>query len=345
VIVWLGWVALGQVGRGDFLIFRRAGNAVLHGHSPYVEPTVKLLAANDRFVYPTPAAIPFIPFAVMPLKVSMVLFFALSVAATLASLWLLDVRDWRCYGAGLVGVPVLSSLFFGTIGPFLLLLCAAGWRLRHRTVAGVPLALAAGAKLFLWPLLLWLLVTRRFRALRAALLTIAVTLSVWAAVDMDGLQRYPQTVRILNEVQRWNSFSVQSLLVTLHASGRLSEVVGGLVLVAAATAIALLRRRGDAVTFAAAVLAALIATPILWMHYLMLLLAPIAVMRPRFAPLWLLPLVLVAVPHPESVGVLWRIIFVLAVLGFTVAWTVSRQGPIGRVASRDGGYAATASSA
>ena len=63
-VLWLVWAVYGHGGGGDFAIFRRAGRAVLHGHSPYVNPTLKLLAANDRFVYPTPFALPFVPFAV-----------------------------------------------------------------------------------------------------------------------------------------------------------------------------------------------------------------------------------------------------------------------------------------
>ena len=66
--LWLVWFVYGHGGGGDFAIFRRAGRAVLHGHSPYVHPTLKLLAANDRFVYPTPFALPFIPFAAAPEK-------------------------------------------------------------------------------------------------------------------------------------------------------------------------------------------------------------------------------------------------------------------------------------
>ena len=58
--LWLVWGVYGHGGGGDFAIFRRAGRAVLHGHSPYVPPTLKLLAANDRFVYPTPFSLPFI---------------------------------------------------------------------------------------------------------------------------------------------------------------------------------------------------------------------------------------------------------------------------------------------
>lgn len=36
----------------------------------------------------------------------------------------------------------------------------------------------------------------------------------------------------------------------------------------------------------------LLATPISWLHYFALLVIPLAIVRPRLSPLWLLPLVL-----------------------------------------------------
>ncbi len=326
-VLWLAWFMYGNGGGVDFAIFRVAGWAVLHGHSPYVHPTLKLLAANDHFVYPTPFALPFVPFAVMPEHIGAVCFLVLSVAAVLASIWLLGVRDWRCYGASVLAAPVFGALGVGSIGPFLLMLCALGWRFRSRTVAGVPLALAAAAKLFLWPVLVWLLVTRRFRAFAASLATIAATLALWAAIDPGGMRGYPQTVRLLNDVQRWKSYSVQSLLISLHLSGEIGEFVAGAVAVGVVGALVLLRRRGDEATFAAAVVGSLIATPILWNHYLVLLVAPIALARPRLAPLWMLPLVLWVTPHPESVGVVWRIVLVLAVIALVAVQTVRRSSP------------------
>jgi hypothetical protein len=338
VFLWLAWFVYGHGGGGDFAIFRRAGRAVLHGHSPYVHPTLKLLAANDRFVYPTPFALPFIPFAVAPERTAAVAFLILSVAAVLASVWLLGVRDWRCYGASLLGVSVIGALGVGSIGPFLLLLCALGWRFRNRTVAGVPLALAAAAKLFLWPVLVWLLVTRRFRAFAACVATIAATLVLWASIDAGGMRRYPQTIRLLNDAQRWKSYSVQSLLISFHVPASTSELVAGALVVAVVVALVLLRQRGDEVVFSAAIVSALIATPILWNHYLVLLLAPIALARPRLAPLWVLPLVLWVTPHPESLGIVWRIVLVLAVIALVAIQTVWR-GPRRSLTERLGGLA------
>jgi hypothetical protein len=58
-----------------------------------------------------------------------------------------------------------------------------------------------------------------------------------------------------------------------------------------------LGRRGDERrAFAAAVLAALASTPILWQHYLVILLVPLAVCRPRLSAAWLLPVLLWLAP-------------------------------------------------
>ena len=49
---------------------------------------------------------------------------------------------------------------------------------------------------------------------------------------------------------------------------------------------------GDRRAFAVAVVASLVATPLVWMHYLLLLYVPIALYRPRLSGLWFLPLLL-----------------------------------------------------
>jgi hypothetical protein len=46
----------------------------------------------------------------------------------------------------------------------------------------------------------------------------------------------------------------------------------------------------DRVSLSVVLAAALVLTPILWLHYLVLLLVPIALARPRLSPLWLVPL-------------------------------------------------------
>ena len=44
--------------------------------------------------------------------------------------------------------------------------------------------------------------------------------------------------------------------------------------------------------------ATLALSPIVWLHYLVLLLVPLAIMRPRFSAIWLLPVLLWVSPKP-----------------------------------------------
>jgi hypothetical protein len=312
-VTWLAWFVSGHGGGGDFAIFRHAGERVLHGHSPYVAPTAGLLAANDRFVYPTPFAFPFVPFALVSEHVGAVVFLLCSVAAIVAALRLLGLADRRCYGAAILSMPVFGALGVGAVGPFLLLLVAAGWRRRDGLSGGILLAVAAATKLFLWPLLVWLVVTRRIRGAAAAAATLAMIAGVWAIVDLHGLRLYPETVRVLNEVQRWKSYSPQTLALSLGLPARAAVPLA--VAVALAGSLVIFRARGnERRSFALAAIVALVATPILWLHYLVLLFVPLALLRPRLSPVWALPAVLWMTPHPESLGSVWRIVLVLAIV-------------------------------
>ena len=57
------------------------------------------------------------------------------------------------------------------------------------------------------------------------------------------------------------------------------------------------RQGDDERSFFAAIGAALALSPIVWLHYLVLLAVPLAIARPRFSPLWLLPIVLWVCPR------------------------------------------------
>ena len=53
--------------------------------------------------------------------------------------------------------------------------------------------------------------------------------------------------------------------------------------------------------------AALALSPIVWLHYFVLLLVPIAVVQPTFAPLWLVPALFWVTPYEEHFRDRWRI--------------------------------------
>jgi alpha-1,2-mannosyltransferase len=309
-------------GRVDFPIFRAAGNAVWHGRSPYVTPTPALLASDSHFVYPTPFALPFVPLALLPGQVATGVYFVLSACAIAGALWLVGVRDVRCIGLGLAGLPAVQALALGTIDPWLLLLLAIGWHGRKSARGGIALAVAAAAKLFLWPVLLWLLATRRWRSAIGSGVTLLSIGIVWALLDPSGMRTYPQTVRVLNDVQRPKSDSLQSLAFSLGVH-RTEPLVALVSLAAAAAVVCAAQRFDDRRSFAVAVAGALLATPILWLHYLVLLLVPIGLSRPRLGMIWFLPLVFVVAPRPAAGGSVWQILLVLASLSVAAALTSS----------------------
>ena len=331
--LWIPAVALGFAcwyelrARGtlqDFGIFRAAALAVVHGDSPYVAATPEALAHFDKFVYPPVSALLFVPVAELPSEVGRGLVFAGGLVAIVCALRLLQVEDWRCYGVALVSTPAINSLALGALTSFLFLGAAVAWRYRDRTVvAAVAVACTAVLKLWLWPLVIWLLATRRWRsALVCAGVGTALVLGGWAVIDFAGLRSYPTLVHVLERIEAPASYSVVALI---GVGGSAETAVTAVLVVVLAAAVVLAARAsdGDRRAFAAAVLAAVVATPLLWLHYLLLLYVPIALYRPRLAPLWFLPLLLWLTPSAHSQGVTWRIAVTLAVVGVVALQTAA----------------------
>jgi len=313
---------------GDFPIFRAASKAVLQGHSPYVAPDPHALANFDTFVYPPAAAFLFSPLAVVPYTAAKVLIVVLGFATALAALRLLDVRDWRCYGVAAVSAPVVNSVALGAFTSFLLLGCAATWRYRGRPgVTGAIASLTATAKLFLWPLGVWLLVTKRIRATVVfALVTVALVVGGWAAIGFAGFHDYPHLLRLLSGLEAHKSFSIVALL---KVSGATSTALSVLLVVAVVASVVAAARGedGERRAFAVAVLGTLVATPVVWMHYYALLFVPIALYRPRLSAIWLAPVALWLVPSTYSEGVTWRILLGLGTVGLVGACVLGAHGP------------------
>ena len=84
------------------------------------------------------------------------------VLVALAIPYVLDVRDWRCYGLVLLWPPVISAIQTANLTLWLALAAAVTWRYRERVFpAAVAIGLTLAAKFFLWPVVVWLAATRR----------------------------------------------------------------------------------------------------------------------------------------------------------------------------------------
>jgi hypothetical protein len=221
----------------------------------------------------------------------------LSLAAVGLALWLLGVRDWRCYALTAVFPFTRSAIDLGTVAPVLLLALAAAWRCRDRLAsAGAAAGVAIALKLFLWPLAVWLLLTQRLRAAAAAAgFALLLVLGPWAAIGFAGIGGYPGLLHRLSSEEATSSYSIVALAVRAH----LPEAVGvalSIVLAGALIAAAVWaardkgpRRHRDVAVLTLALAAGLAASPIVWVHYFLLLLVPLALSRPRLSALWFVP--------------------------------------------------------
>ena len=211
----------------DFHALWNAGRDVLHGASPYPPATRAALGGQQAFVYPAPAAVAAVPFALLPFTAASVTFELVSIAAVLLALWVVGVRDWRCYGLAFLSRPVLHGLSLGAVTPLLTLGLAITWRWRDRRwIAGGAVAALIVLKVFLWPMLLWLAFTRRNAAARSSPSRSRRDdrSSVGRVIGFDGLRTYPHLLNLLSRVLEGRSYSVTALgLVTRCGSDRGAE--------------------------------------------------------------------------------------------------------------------------
>jgi alpha-1,2-mannosyltransferase len=249
------------------------------------------------YVYPPLLAELLVPFTFLPTDVAAFLAFLISVASVLGALAVVGVRDVRCYAAVVIWAPGWNAFEMANVTAVLALAVALVWRYRDSTW---PSASALGAalvlKLFLWPLLVWAAVTHRVRlAAGAVLVGASLALVSWGVIGFAGFTSFPDQ---LGEIEFEESYSLVGMSSALGLGTTAGYIASALVGAALLAAVVLLARRGDEVaSFACAIAAALAFSPVVWLHYLVLLAVPLGIARPRFSALWLLPIVLWVCPR------------------------------------------------
>jgi hypothetical protein len=312
-----------------------AGLRILHGLSPYPDPHSPAVLLDGRpgagvetMLYPAFGALLYAPFALLPHVAADVIFTLLTLAAVPLTLHLLGVRDWRLYGLVFLWPPVVSGWQTANVTLLLGLGVAALWRHRDRAwIAGLILAALVSVKLILWPLALWLLATRRYAALAYMFVAgIALNAAAWGILGYNELPRYLHVLRAVDNAAAGRAYSTVSLARHVGASSAVATTVGVVIATLAALACFAVGRRGrDRDSFAMCVGVALLATPIVWLHYFALLLLPLALLRPRFGPLWLAPLVLIVCPPTGPAS--WQIELALSVTAALIVVPLCLGGP------------------
>lgn len=281
-----------------------AAKRLLDGANPYAV-TRSQVTAGLGFVYPALSALLFAPFALLSNSAASVIDMLLELACVPAVLWTLKVRDWRVYGVVMLSLPVFDGWQSGNLTLPLALMVSLVWRHRDRAwAAGLLAAAAISIKPFVWPLGLWLLATRRWKAAAWVLASgLCLNLLAWGLVGFNEISTF---LRLSSEDTKALWQQGYSMLAVAHHLGwgrSAGELL--LLLTSVATAAILIymgavkRREQDALVIA--VMLMLLASPLLWAHYFALLLIPIALSYPRLGAIWVLPILMWPMPPRQPV--------------------------------------------
>ena len=303
-------------------VYVPAGERVLDAVSPFPAVDDPVLTQNGAYVYPPLAALLAVPLTLLSDSWLQVVGVLGSVAALFGAIWLLGIRDLRCYAAFALWPPTILAWQNANLSVLVVLACALAWRFRNSWErAGVAMAVGIALKVLLWPLAVWFLATRRvWTAAVAVSLTATLVLLSWAAIDFRGLMAYPALLERLTEIETVNTpgVSIFSAAVELGAPSLVAHgfALGtGVLLLAGCILYA--RKGDDRASFTLALVAVLAFTPIVWLHYLTLLAVPMAIYRPRISAGWVIPLAfwLYAVPGwPFELRKLFAVLIVALVV-------------------------------
>ena len=284
-------------------VYVPAAERIQEGDTPFPSSDDPVWQGHQAYVYPPLTALLALPYTALESPALEYAGVVTAMAILLLAPWLVGVRDPRCYAVFALWPPTMTTWQNANVSALLVLTCALAWRFRDSwPKEGVALGIGIGLKLLLWPLGFWLLATRRLGALvAAAVASVLAIIGSWAAIGFKGFLEYPDLLRMITDIESENghSISVYSAGLAVGAPSAVAHVLSAAVALAfAAGAIVCGRRDDDRASFLLALLAALAFAPIAWLHYLTMLVVPIAIFRPRLSGLWLTPLLfwVIAIP-------------------------------------------------
>jgi hypothetical protein len=288
--------------------YYRAAVHALHGISPYQQPQWAM-RNGAAFVYPALSAVVFAPFGLLSMTTSTQIYMYLGFLLGPLTLAVLNVRDRRVYAILLLWLPFQAAWEVGNVSLPLAFMAALAWRYRDRPmVAGLLVAAAISIKPFVWPLGLWLLATRRWKAAAWVFAWgLALNLLAWWIVGFDQIHTFLR-MSSQDAGQFWrDGYSVTAFVHDLGGGRSLGEVVtfAG----AAGLCVTILRfgwRGRERQALAATTVLMLVASPIVWSHYFIVLLVPVAIFRPKLSWVWAVPMLMWVCPQ-STTAVGWQV--------------------------------------
>lgn len=266
----------------DFLAYHQAAVRLLNGQ-PLYDMSFTATGGFGLFYYP-PTFAPFLlPFGLLDGLTATWVWTAISLAvflvgvAALPTSW--TIRWWIVFLAGW-SFPFVYAVKLGQVGPILFGLFALGWRWSdHPRWLGVTGALGAAIKIQPGLVLGWALLTGRWRAVVIGGLTL-LALAIVATL-LAGVGAWTDFLNLLRTVSDPITTEHNFTPGAVAFQSGLSREAAALVqvvstILAVAITIAGVRWATDEASYLMTVVASQLVSPILWDHYAMLLLLPVA---------------------------------------------------------------------
>jgi alpha-1,2-mannosyltransferase len=289
----VAWFAARHFSPDDLVVYRSTARALLDGRNSYTDG---LAGTRLPSTYTPFSAIPFVVLSAVPLAAAM---FAWTFAS-LASLWFLvgravamvwpdlDVDRRRAASfatcvLAVLSVPVSWTLSYGQINLVLIAIVVGDvTRRRPSRWQGVWVGIATAFKLTPGIFIVYLLVTRRFRAAATASASFAATIVVgWIVMPagsrsfwLDGVGTDPRNnsptylsnTSILGTIGRWIGYgAARPAWIVLAVP---------VLMVGSAIAVGVQRRLGDLAGLTTMAFVGALVSPITWTHHLIWFLVP-----------------------------------------------------------------------
>ena len=276
--IWSAGSTLGY----DFHAYEGAARRLLDGQRLY-DPGVDVAGGFAIYLYPPPFALAMVPLALIGGQAAIAIWTGLTILAFVAGVALLPVSRtvrWLVLLLGALDWPLVYSIKLGQVGPILFLLFALGWRwLDQPGRLGAAVGLGTIVKVQPGLLLGWAALTGRWRTIVVAVaVLIGAALLATVVAGTQPWFDYPALLgRVSSPLTTPHNFTPGAIAyqagVPLGAAGALQVVttVGALAAVFVAS-----RTSSAEASYLVAVVASQLISPLLWDHYAMLLLLPVA---------------------------------------------------------------------
>jgi hypothetical protein len=266
----------------DFLAYHQAAERLLSGRQLY-DMSYTQTGGFGLFYYPPTFAPLLLPFGALSATTATWVWIGLSIVAFVVGVAAMPVSmtvRWSTILLAGWSFPFVYAVKLGQVGPILFCLFALGWRWMDRpALLGILGALGAAIKLQPGLVLVWALLTSRFRAVvvgAALLVALAVVTTVLAGVG--SWTDFVTLLRTVSDPIRTAHNCTPGAIA--FASGVSADVAGLVQLVntvlVAVFVLASIRWATDEASYMIAVIASQLVSPILWDHYALLLLLPVA---------------------------------------------------------------------